>query len=251
MAKIQTAQKALGAAVGERLSEAAEEKTRDWWDRYLKGALPFRGVPMAKIRSVIHDVWRAQDLGKLPPDEQISLALGLLAERHSEDKIAGVLALAELLLDDLSIAHVEALASPFAAGHIQDWSTCDWYCVKVLGPFVARGADRKKRAEAIAAWRFAEGLWQRRAAAVAFANFARKGDSFFPGFTELLLTVCDANAADLARFSQTSVGWILRELSHAEPAAVAQFVEQNKDRLSKEAVRMATAKLQPGSKRRR
>ncbi len=81
-------------------------------------------------------------------------------------------------------------------------------------------------------------------------NLARRGDAAVPGLTSLVVTVCEANARDPARFSQTSVGWVLRELSHAEPAAVAAFVEAHADVLSREARNMATAKLPPELRRR-
>ena len=72
-------------------------------------------------------------------------------------------------------------------------------------------------AEAIAGWSEATPLWQRRAGAVALAPLAPKGDGNFPNFTRLALGVCAANVRDSERFLQTSVGWLLRELSKAEP----------------------------------
>lgn len=59
--------------------------------------------------------------------------------------------LAEHLLDVLTVDHVPRLARPLASGQVSDWNTCDWYAVKVLGPFVLAEADRRARAEAIAA----------------------------------------------------------------------------------------------------
>ena len=228
--------------VGRRLAAASDPATREWWERYLKGALPFRGTKMADIRSVVHGVWDEKRLGEIDADTQIDLALSFLAKRYSEDKIAGVLVLAERLIDDLRTSDAPRLARSFELGHIQDWSTCDWYCVKVLGRFIER-QDIRARARAIAAWRDADGLWQRRAAAVAFVYLARQGDSFFSGFTSLLLKVCATNVKSPERFSQTSVGWLLRELSHAEPERVAAFVEKHRGSMSREAEKAAMAKL--------
>lgn len=242
---------ALARAVGDRLNDAADDKTREWWERYLKGTVPFRGVPMRSIRAVVHDVWRDLGLGELPPAQQVCLALGLFREPYSEDKLAGVLALAELLLAHLGLEDVDRLGSPLAEGHIADWGTCDWYCVKVLGPFVEKGPDRRERAEALASWRRAETLWQRRAAAVSLVNLAPKGESVFPGFSQMSIRVCEANAESPERFLQTSVGWLLRELSRADPQIVRTFVEGHKEQLSREAYRMATAKIDPARKGRR
>ena len=238
---------AFVAALRDRLAAAANERSREWWERYLKGAVPFRGVPIRSIRAVVHELWTEHSIDGLPRDARIDLALRLFAEPYCEDKLAGVLALAERLLDALVLDDVPRLAGPLADGHVDDWGTCDWYCVKVLGPFVERSPDRRAAAEAIAAWRSAERLWQRRAAAVAFVNLAPHGDGFFPGFTALLLDVCATNVRDPARFSQTSVGWLLRELSRAEPDAVAAFVASHGDRMSREARRSATAKLAVGA----
>ncbi len=230
-------------ALGTRLAAEADERTRAWWERYLKGAVAFRGVPMARIRAVVHALWHDEGLDALPADDQIDLALRLLAEPFSEDKIAGVLVLAERLLDELSLDDVPRLAAPLARGDVDDWSTCDWYCVKVLGPFVAASDDRRAAAEAIAAWRFADRLWHRRAAAVSFVRLAPRAEDFYPGFSALLLDVCAALVRDPARFSQTAAGWLLRELSVGMPDAVRAFVDAHGERMSREAVRSATAKL--------
>ena len=138
------------------------------------------------------------------------------------------------------------LARPFERGHIADWGTCDWYCVKVLGPFVERVAERRAAAQAVAGWRSAEPLWQRRAAAVAFVNLAPQGESFFPGFSGLLVSVCEANVRDSARFSQTSMCWLLRVLSRAGPGLVAEFVRRHCDAMSAEERLAATARLPAG-----
>ena len=96
-------------------------------------------------------------------------------------------------------------------------------------------------------WTAAEGLWQRRAAIVPFVSLAPRAAEAWPGFTEALLTACAANARDPERFSQTAVGWVLRELSKAEPARVQSFVDEHE--LSKEARRMALAKITGGPRR--
>lgn len=211
----------------DRLAAVADPRTRDWWERYLKGSVPFRGVPMREIRRIVHEEWdRDATRGR-----QLDLALAQFAERYCEDKLVGVLALAEIVHP--GAADVPRLAEPFA--HIDDWGTCDWYCVKVLGPLIDR---EPAAAPAIAGWRHAPGLWQRRAAAVAFVNLVARGDH-----ADLVLEVCRANVRDPARFMQTSVGWVLRELSKARPDAVRSFLGEHGDRMSAEARRAACRHL--------
>ena len=70
------------------------------------------------------------------------------------------------------------------------------------------------------------------------------GEASFAGFTQVLLDVCTTTVRYPDRFAQTGTGWVLRELSKAEPDQVADFVGRNLDRLSREAVRMSVARLE-------
>lgn len=213
--------------IAKELDLRADPATREWWERYLKGALPFRGVKMAGIREVARLV-APEALSRPDP---VGFALAQFKGRFSEDKIVGVLLLAEHLMYRLDAGAVPRLAEPFERGWIDDWSTCDWYCVKVLGNLILR--DRAA-AEPIAAWRLAESLWQRRAAAVAFVYLVPKGLHH-----ELVLRVCESNVRDPERFMQTSVGWTLGEMRKSDPAAVDAFLAKHGKRMSSEARRRA------------
>jgi 3-methyladenine DNA glycosylase AlkD len=228
-----------------RLEEKSNPKTKAWWEAYLKHQVPFRGVKMGDVRSVLHQWYADRELSaRLSPDEQKALALRLFQEAHSEDKIAGILFLQEILLpaggidwrDDL-----DRFADLFAQGWINDWNVCDWFCVKVLGPLVQQ--EGVVCARAISGWRHAESLWQRRAAGVAFVNLASAGEANFSGFTRLLLEVCGTTVQDRARFAQTGTGWVLRELSRVEPERVIGFIESYICHFSAEGLRYATEKL--------
>lgn len=66
-------------------------------------------------------------------------------------------------------------------------------------------------------------VWQRRAGLVAFVNHATSPEPL-EGFTDRVLDAAETNAADPTRWSQTSVGWLLRELAHRSPDQVVTFV---------------------------
>jgi 3-methyladenine DNA glycosylase AlkD len=228
----------------QQLQAAADPGTRQWWERYLKGAIPFRGVKMAIIRHLLHKWVATQELAARAYEDQEAIALALLRQPYAEDKLAGILYLQEILLPAGALPWSTTLprfARLFDEGYIADWNTCDWFCVKVLGPLVVR--DGVECARAIAAWSDARTLWQRRAAAVAFVNLAPRGNEALPGLPDLLLAVCAVLIADPARFSQTGAGWALRELSRAEPEAVATFITTHRDHFLRAALRMATARL--------
>ena len=235
---------ATGSAVDNivgRLDQRAVAKTKAWWESYLKGEIEFRGVPMAGIRQSVHG-WHDE----IEPDNEFlkEAALALLRQPVAEDKLAGILIFQELLLPaDLTEwrADLASLEAVFDEGHLWDWNTCDWLCVRVLGPLADRNGEPCARA--IASWTDAPGLWRRRAAVVAFVNLAAQGDGLFEGFVDLLLGACTANTRDPERFSQTSIGWVLRELSDVEPDRVFGFVDGHRELMSKEAIRMASARL--------
>jgi 3-methyladenine DNA glycosylase AlkD len=236
---------ALTDLVGARLEAQADEGRRDWWTRYLKGEAVFRGVTMAQVRTQVDAVWAAEVSG-WPADEAKGLALAFLARQFTEDKLAGVLLLAEKLASRLSAADLPMLAHPFEDGSVSDWGVSDWFSVKVLSPLCAR--EGLPFAEPLAGWVTADGLWQRRAPAAALAPLAPKRPSF-ERFDELCLRVCASLVADPQRFAQTAVGWLLRELSKRRPEPVVEFVEEHADRLSREARRMATAKVEGRGRR--
>ena len=228
--------------IQQSLDGHADARTRRWWEQYLRGAAPFRGVKMADVRRVVH-TWNREAGSSFTPSAKKELALALLRQESTEDKLSGMLLLQEVLLPagDLGQRDVARFASLFRDGALGDWNVCDWFCVKVLGPLVEREGARCART--IADWRASTNLWQRRAAGVAFVNLAKRGDENFTGFTTLLLRVCDATLRHSDRFAQTGAGWVLRELSRAEPARVAEFIGKRLEHFSAEALRQATARL--------
>lgn len=230
-----------------RLEEVAGEKTKDRWERYQKRTASFRGVPMPAIRRGVAESYREEGLVELPAGERNVLALELIGESHSEDKLAGVLLLREHLIEGLGIEDLAPFAAASRAGHISAWNVCDSFSVKVFAALIEPNGP--PMAEAIAAWRASEPRWRRRAAAVALAPLAPEGEKNFDGFVDLAIGVADANVRDPEMFMQRSVGWLLRELSKADPDTVRAFVAEHEALLSREARRMALAKLEGRGRR--
>ena len=222
------------------LQERADPDKKRWWENYVKGA-PFRGTPMAEIRSVVGGFVDAHP--ELGEGELTTLACELIAQPLSEDKLAGILLLSEHLIGGLTLDDLPMLRGLLASGHLGDWSSCDWFCVKVLGRMLTRAEDPQPLADELIAWTASDDLWVRRAGLVAFVNLAPKGDAALDGLTRRLIEGARRNVADERRFAQTSVGWVLRELSKSAPDAVRAFVAEHGDRMSPEARRAASARL--------
>ena len=233
----------LVEALTQRLDALATAKSRDFWERYMKGVIPFRGVPMALIRRAVHAWWTNDGPAELPATSRKQLALVLFEGSFGEDKLAGTLALHELLLHDLTPHDLSSLAALFDRELIADWNTCDWFCVKVLGNLVTRDLPAQNVAHEVASWCNARTLWQRRAANVAFVNLAKQGEANFDGFTTLMLDTCARNLRCTERFAQTGVGWLLRELAETETTRVLAFTEAHLSAMSREAVRSVTERM--------
>ena len=228
-----------------RLARSATDQARSFWTRYLRGAARFRGVPMAKVRSTVHTWWRDHGFPDHPAAVGKRIALALIAQRMTEDKLAGILVLDEILGDQLRATDLDDFAQLFADGHLADWNVTDWFAIKVLATLLARDAGRADVARALARWRDADTTWQRRAGCVAFVKLAPAGDRALPGLVDLVLTTCATVVWSHERFDQTAVGWVLRELSLGAPDRVASFFRKHAQLMSKECARYAVAKLPP------
>ncbi len=231
---------ALIADLQQKLDATADEKTRRFWERYIPG-LSWRGVPMAGVRRAVAGLWRRHSH---EAEGLRAVAFGLFEEGPQEDRLAGILLLSEYLRTRLGMgaADLPEIAGLFGRGRIDNWSLCDWTCVKFLSPMIIMGGEAEQAA--VSAWRTAGPLWQRRASCVAFVIAAKTADrQGREGLSAVIVENCEALVRDPARFAQTGVGWTMRELYLADPAAVIAFAERNIGRLSMEAVRSMAEKM--------
>ena len=228
------------AGLQAEIERRADPAKKAWWENYVKGAA-FRGTPMGEIRKIVAAFVVAHP--ELGDQELTALAFALIAEPLTEDKLAGILLLSEHLVDRLGPGDLPALRELLSAGHLGDWNSCDWFCVKVLGRMLERSDDPPRLADELIGWTADEALWVRRAGLVAFVNLAPRGDAALDGLTRRLIDGARRNVADDRRFAQTSVGWVLRELSKAQPDAVRAFLARHGHAMSAEARRAASARL--------
>ena len=220
-----------------RLDAAADPGTKTWFENYLKHAISYRGVKTPVVTRIVAE-WRSEHrLERLPDDDQLALARSLIEGRLAEDKFAGILYMQKYLVRGLRPNRLLAVAEGlFAEGAFFDWSTSDWFSVRVLGPLIRRGGAGT--AERIAGWRTAADLWQRRAAIVPFRAVVRD-ESYHP----LIETTVAALVGERARFIQTGIGWVVSDMSKAHPGVAAALVERHFDDLSAEVIRRHTRYL--------
>lgn len=234
---------ALVRRLQDALDGSSSGKTKRWWERYLKGAIAFRGVGIPQIRQVL-DYWRSDSgVGSWPLGDQFALALRLFEEPMAEDKLAGVLFLQEYLSEGVPWREsVRQYGSLFERGLIADWNTCDWFCVRVLGPTIA--AHGSRCASAVATWSRSQELWKARASIVGFVPVLAVSDHY-----PLVLRSSTVLIRREERFAKSAVGWILRVISKYDSGTVAAFVDENLPYFSTESIRNAL-KYSPEATRR-
>ena len=220
-----------------RLDAVADPGTKTWFENYLKQVVGYRGVKTPVVARIVAE-WRSEHrLERLPDEDQLALARSLIEESLAEDKFAGILYmqkyLARRLQPDRLLAVAEGL---FAAGAFFDWSTSDWFSVRVLGPLIRRGGT--EAAERIAGWRTAEDLWQRRAAIVPFRAVVRD-KSYHP----VIGATVAALAGERERFIQTGIGCVVSNMAKVHPRVAATLVERHFDELSAEVILRHTRHL--------
>ena len=233
------------AAVAEftaRLDGLGDAKTKAWWEGYMKGVIPFRGIKMPVLRAALLPWWRERVAPSGLGFEK-AVAASFFGSTWSEDKLTGVLAF-EHLARRLTAADLAAFEAIFRNRLLFDWNNTDWFCVKVLDKLVRRDIGF---ARPIAGWTALPDapLWQRRAGAVAFVNVAKHGSQppGSPELWELMWTAARNNVHSPERFMQTSVGWLVRELGRADQDAALAFLAEHRALLSRKAARDIVERL--------
>jgi 3-methyladenine DNA glycosylase AlkD len=209
------------------------------------GRGPTRITAPGKIRTVVRAWWRDHALADHPATVGKRIAFALIEQRLVEHKLAGISILQDQLGEHLRSTDIVGFARLFATGHLADWPIVDAFCAKVLATLLERDAGRPDVIYALAQWRSADTAWQRSAACVAFGSLAPRGDAVEPGLSEAILAICASIVWSVDEIDQRAVGWILRELSRAEPDRVEGFFIRYARFMSKACARLAVARYSP------
>jgi 3-methyladenine DNA glycosylase AlkD len=219
------------------LRQRADTRKAAWWSDYVKGAR-FLGVPMAETRSIALEWWDGLDDAGDPVDTCLDLG----RHRISEVRLAGIAIMEHRLVPggDLTAPSLERVRGALDDGAYDDWNTCDWLCVKVLGPLLS-SPEPHVHADVLA-WSASDTLWTRRASVVAFVNLIGPAEPS-PGFDEAFASTAGLLLEDGRRFVQTAVGWTMRMFATRRPREAAAFLEDHIDVISREALDNATKGL--------
>ncbi len=230
------------ALLPNRLQDMGDPKVKDWWEKYLKHVIPFRGIKTPILRPVLQQWWKTE-VATQNLTLQKETAYALFESKWSEDKLAGILAF-ENLAPQLQVTDLAYFERLFEKGLLYEWNNTDWLCVKVLHRLVQRG---RPFAQPIAAWaeRTDAPLWLRRAGVVSFVRVAKHGDAppNFPGTLDLMLTAAAHTIQSSERFLQTGTGWLLREISVADRRRINDFIGAHIKHFTREGLQYTVEKF--------
>jgi len=224
------------------LEAESTEKTKQWWEKYMKGVIPFRGIGIPRNRELLAEWRKTNGIDTWSLEDQLELALSFFKKPIAEDKLAGILFLQNFLYNKLPWeVLLEKYEEIYKRELIFDWNICDWFCVRVLGATIKDNG--KQCAKAIANWKDADYLWQARSSVVSFVNLASESN-YYPYIHDACTVLIDREE----RFSKTAVGWVLRDISKHDEQFVISFVDNHLKSFSKESLGNALKYFEKGMK---
>jgi 3-methyladenine DNA glycosylase AlkD len=219
--------------ISETILQQAKPDKAEWWNRYMKGSIPFLGAGIPEIRKHLLEMNRRDRLDELPMNRQVGLVKNLIRGEYAEEKLAAILFIQLFWLGKQNSTLILGLISDwFDERHIFDWNTTDWLCVKVLTPMIDSGDPEViwnlKR------WNRDPYLWKARSSLVPFAQargITQHGKEIGQ-FSDTLIRRPE-------RFAKTAVGWVLREYSKEDPEFVLEFLSKHVKHTTSEVKRNA------------
>jgi len=135
------------------LQAHATPAVKQWFENYLKGAIPYYGVKTPQVKKLVGQ-WRKEErIAALSSPEQLALCKELMLLPHAEEKFASIIYLQMYLLTTIDSAILLDTAEWwFQEECFCDWSTADWFTVRVLASIIKRDASSVAR---IVSWRHA------------------------------------------------------------------------------------------------
>lgn len=216
----------LAAGIQDALQPLADAGRADSMAAYMKGKFDFLGIQTPARRQATLPLIRAftgnplfatRELWALPAREYQYVAVDLL-RRQNTRLAASDLPMLEALIQDKSW-----------------WDTVDGLA-PTIGAIVAREPKLLSRMDALIR---SPDFWLRRVALLHQLDRKEKTDE------ARLFEYCLRCADEQELFIRKAIGWALRQYARTNPAAVRQFLETNRGKLSSLSFREAAKHLSP------
>ena len=232
------------ASLQKNLEKESDQKTKNWFENYLRGAIKYRGVKSPLVKKIVTAWMSQQKLNDLEINAVLNTAYRLLEQDYAEDKFAGIFIVqSQLKREEVNqpILILEIVEQAFKEGLVFDWSTSDWLCMRVTSPLLLK--SKKNIAKRVADWRSEKSLWQRRSSIVSFLGCANE-----LLFVDLIKRNVNSLVKEEERFIQTGIGWVISTMSKKHPELADELVKKHFESLSTEVIDRHTKYLKDHKK---
>ena len=123
-----------------QLKVAANKETKVWFENYLKGAISYYGVKSPYVKILVEKWQKKNKISSLSLEKQIQLCKDLMSLPRAEEKFAGIIYLQYNLVKIVETKILLDMAEwCFENDCFCDWSTADWFTIRVLANIVKKG----------------------------------------------------------------------------------------------------------------
>ncbi len=217
----------------EELKKVSDDYRKEKIAGYLKtSSLDFIGVELPDIHKIVK-----QNIKGLTIDEMPEIMEGLWRIRTFETRLAAI----DILKVYAKKGSIET-GMTLADKWVEDgdtWGIIDSLCSPTIGSMILRDT---KVEEILRTWRESENFWRRRASLLPFLHLALKSQ-YRPEFNDKILEAVSPHISDKEFFVGKAAGWVLRELSKREPDLVRNYINENRDHMTKLVIREGSKKL--------
>lgn len=218
----------LAAAVRAALADVGDPDRAAAYQRYMKSALPFRGLAMPEFRALLRPLLADRSLAPADRAEWERTVRALWEDPDVRDERYAAIAVAG---HRAARPWQDPDALPLYRHLIETgawWDLVDAVAPRLVGPILRSYPDAV--APVIRAWAVDDDLWVRRAAIL--AQLGHRADTD----TALLSDVLEANLEGSLHgrefFVRKAVGWALRQYARTDPEWVRAWVDAHSSRLS-------------------
>ena len=224
---------ALVAAIRGGLAAHADPETAAQQQRYMKSAMPYRGVKAPLLRSVVRPLLAEHQLPDRPQWEATVLSLwddaAYREERYAAEALAGDRRYWSYQDPDCLDLYEHLVVTGAW------WDHVDLVAIHLIGPI--QRSSRPALDDTLRAWSTDPDLWRRRTAIIQQVGAGETLDR------QLLVDCIVPNLDDREFFIRKAIGWALRQHARVDPEWVRGFVAEHEDRMSGLTRREATKHL--------
>ncbi|AXB43574.1 DNA alkylation repair protein [Amycolatopsis albispora] len=209
----------LVAAARAGLAELADAGKAPQMQRYMKSAMPFRGVPAPARRKLANRLFRAYPLADVAEFTAVTRQLwreaGYREERYLAIDLTGHGAYRGWQSPGLLELYEELIVTGAW------WDYVDEVAIRRIGPLLRTDPGVLK--PVLLDWAADEDHWRRRTAIICQIGAKSATD------TGLLTQAIEASIGEPDFFLRKAIGWALRELAKTDPDWVLAFAENHGD----------------------